>query len=70
MYVTVFYLTKNIFCIFPFFWGAGAIWDVLVNSEAGSSIKNETSFIIAVLLWIAMVVISIFLAVRVRRCAG
>jgi len=35
MYVSVFYITKNIFSIFPFFWGVGAIWDVLINSEAG-----------------------------------
>lgn len=47
MYVTVFYFTYSIFSIFPFFWGVGAVWDVLVNSEAGSQIKNEASFIMA-----------------------
>lgn len=61
MYVTVFYFTQNIFSIFPFFWGVGAIWDVLVNSEAGSQIKNETSFIIAILIFIAMMGVSIFI---------
>lgn len=61
MYVTVFYFTQNIFSIFPFFWGVGAIWDVLVNSEAGNQIKNETSFIIAIFMFIALIGISIFI---------
>lgn len=61
MYVTVFYFTQNIFSIFPFFWGVGAIWDVLVSSEAGNQIKNETSFIIAIFMFIALVGISIFI---------
>ena len=59
MYVTVFYFTHNIFSIFPFFWGIGAIWDVLVNSEAGNQLKNKESFIIAILMFIAMIGISI-----------
>ena len=59
MYVTVFYFTRNIFSIFPFFWGVGAVWDVLVNSEAGSQIKNEASFIIAICMLIVMIGISI-----------
>ena len=63
MYVTVFYFTHNIFSIFPFFWGVGAIWDVLVNSDAGNQIKNETSFIIAILMFIAMIGISIFISI-------
>ena len=61
MYVTVFYFTRNIFSIFPFFWGVGAVWDVLVNSEAGNQIKNGTSFIIAILMFIAMIGIGIFI---------
>lgn len=61
MYVTVFYFTRNIFSIFPLFWGVGAIWDVLVNSEAGNQIKNRTSFIIAILMFISMIGISIFI---------
>lgn len=66
MYVTAFYVTRNIFSIFPFFWGVGAIWDVLVNSEAGNQIKNETSFIIAVLMFIVMIGISIFIHFKIR----
>ncbi len=67
MYVTVFYFTKNIFAIFPFFWGVGAVWDVLINSEAGNQIKNFTSFIIAILLLIAMVGISVSFFCRLKR---
>lgn len=61
MYVTVFYITKNIFCIFPFFWGVGAIWDVLINSEAGNQIENLQSFYIAVFMLIVMIGICIYL---------
>ncbi len=61
MYVMVFYITKNIFCIFPFFWGVGAIWDVLINSEAGKQIENLQSFYIAILMLIIMIGICIYL---------
>lgn len=64
MYVMVFYLTQNIFTIFPFFWGVGAVWDVLVNSEAGNQIKNEASFIIAILMFIAMACMSVFVVLK------
>ena len=67
MYVTVFYFTHNIFSIFPFFWGVGAIWDVLVNSEAGNQIKNETSFILAILMFIVMIGISIFIHSKFKK---
>lgn len=56
MYVAVFYITHNIFIIFPFFWGVGAVWDVLINSEAGRGIENMESFVIAVVLLICMVI--------------
>lgn len=67
MYVTVFYFTQNIFSIFPFFWGVGAIWDVLINSEAGNQIKSETSFIIAMLMFLGMIGISIFIRCKIRH---
>lgn len=67
MYVTVFYFTHNIFSIFPFFWGVGAIWDVLVNSEVGNQIENETSFIIAMLMFIAMIGISMFIHCKIKN---
>lgn len=53
IYCTVFYFTKNMLVIFPFFWGVGALWDVLVSSEAGDEIKNPVSFAIALIILIA-----------------
>ena len=50
MYCSVFYITKNMLTIFPFFWGVGALWDVLVSSEAGEEIKNPGSFVIALIV--------------------
>lgn len=67
MYVTVFYFTQNIFSIFPFFWGVGAVWDVLVNSEAGEQIKNKTSFFIAIAVLAAMTGICIFIGRKVKH---
>lgn len=66
LYTGVFYLTKNILVIFPFFWGAGAVWDVLVNSQAGKSIMNIDSFLIAIFLLSGMAFSSL-LFYRIRR---
>ena len=64
MYVAVFYITHNIFVIFPFFWGVGALWDVLVNSVAGEGIKNFFSFMIAIIVLCCMIVWSLLLKRR------
>ena len=50
MYCSVYYITQNLLIIFPFFWGVGALWDVIVSSEAGEEIKNPESFIIALVI--------------------
>ena len=50
MYCSVFYITQNMLIIFPFFWCVGALWDVLVSSEAGEEIKNLGSFAIALII--------------------
>ncbi len=60
MYVAVYYITQNLFIIFPFFWGVGAIWDVLANSTAGESIANTTSFIVAICVAVGMLCIWIY----------
>lgn len=64
MYCTVFYFTGNIFVIFPFFWGVGAVWDVLADSPAGQALRNSTTFFVALALLLAML-----LFVRFRRKA-
>ena len=69
LYTGVFYLTKNILVIFPFFWGVGAVWDVLINSPAGAGIMNINSFLIAICLLAGMAVSSVmFYRVYRRRC--
>ena len=50
MYCSVYYIIQNLLIIFPFFWGVGALWDVIVSSEAGEEIKNLESFIIALII--------------------
>lgn len=69
LYTGVFYLTKNLLVIFPFFWGVGAVWDVLVNSQAGAGIMNQNSFLVAICLLTGMVFSSLlFYRVYNRRC--
>lgn len=55
MYCSVFYITKNMLIIFPFFWGVGALWDVIISSDAGEGIKNIESFIFAGVIWILII---------------
>lgn len=58
LYCSTFYITQNIFVIFPFYWAVGAVWDVLVNSTAGKEIKNIDSFLIAIFLILCMIIFS------------
>ncbi|MBU5439587.1 hypothetical protein KQI42_16350 [Tissierella sp. MSJ-40] len=60
MYISVFYITRNLFIIFPFFWGVGAIWDVLVNSTAGEALLGTTSLIVGIAIILIMVAISLY----------
>ncbi len=55
MYCSVYYIIQNLLIIFPFFWGVGALWDVIVSSEAGEEIKNLESFIIALIILVLSV---------------
>ena len=66
MYCAVYYITQNLLIIFPFFWGVGALWDVIVSSEAGDEIKNLESFIIALVI-LALSAIWIFVVRRKRN---
>ena len=66
MYCSVYYITQNLLIIFPFFWGVGALWDVIVSSEAGEEIKNLESFIIALVI-LVLSAIWIFIVRRKRN---
>jgi len=63
MYSAVYYITQNLLIVFPFFWAAGALWDVIVSSEAGNEIKNLESFAIA----LAILVLSAIWIFVIRR---
>ena len=65
MYCSVFYITRNMLIIFPFFWGVGALWDVIISSEAGEGIKNAGSFIFAVIIWFLIIIW--FVCRKIRR---
>lgn len=56
MYAVVVSITRNLFIIFPFFWGVGALWDVLVSSTSGSGIKNIESFIVGLVIIVFTVI--------------
>ncbi len=65
MYSAVYYITQNLLIVFPFFWAVGALWDVIVSSEAGNEIKNIESFAIALAI-LALSAIWIFVVRRKR----
>lgn len=65
MYSAVYYITQNLLIVFPFFWAVGALWDVIVSSEAGNEIKNLESFAIALAI-LALSAIWIFVIRRKR----
>lgn len=61
MYTSVFRTTQNALIIYPFFWGVGACWDVLVNFGAIEALQGA---------WIKGVVILIlmmFFAIYIKR---
>ena len=65
MYSAVYYITQNLLIVFPFFWAVGALWDVIVSSEAGNEIKNLESFAIALAI-LVLSAIWIFV-IRIKR---
>ena len=69
MYCSVFYITRNMLIIFPFFWGVGALWDVIISSDAGDGIKNLESLIFAGIVWILMIIWFVIGRIRSNRNA-
>lgn len=69
MYCSVFYITRNMLIIFPFFWGVGALWDVIISSEAGDQIKNVESFVFAAIIWVLIVIWFLYRKIRRNRNA-
>lgn len=69
MYTAVFYITRNMLVIFPFFWGVGALWDVIISSEAGDGIKNVESLVFALIIWLLIVIWFLYRRRRSKRNA-
>lgn len=67
MYSAVYYITQNLLIVFPFFWAVGALWDVIVSSEAGEEIKNFESFAIALVI---LALSAIWIFVFKKRLSG
>ena len=67
MYCSVYYITQNLLIVFPFFWGVGALWDVIVSSEAGEGIKNIQSFIFALIVLTLSILWIVFRKIRRSR---
>ena len=69
MYCAVFYITRNMLVIFPFFWGVGALWDVIISSEAGDGIKNVESFVFALIIWLLILIWFLYRKMRSKKNA-
>ncbi len=67
MYCAVYYITQNLLIVFPFFWAVGALWDVIVSSDAGEEIKNFESFAIALAI---LALSAIWIFVFKKRLSG
>lgn len=67
MYTSIIYITKNIFIIFPMFWGVGATWDVLINSSAGNNLTNTFSLIVALGILTFMVLYGIWIKDKLNK---
>jgi len=65
MYAVVFRLGNSALLIFPFFWGVGGCYDVLVQSEVVSEIRHAG--VRAVVLACGMAIATVAILVRRRR---
>ncbi|PKP60865.1 hypothetical protein CVT91_04380 [Candidatus Atribacteria bacterium HGW-Atribacteria-1] len=64
-FMSVFRTTKNILIVYPFFWGVGACWDVLVSF--GAMERLEDAWIKGVVVLILMIIFIIYLKWRMRK---
>ena len=64
-FMSVFRTTKNPLVVYPFFWGVGACWDVLVTF--GAIDRLEDAWIKGVVVLILMVIFIIYLKGRIKK---
>ena len=67
MYASVFRITKNILIIYPFFWGVGACWDVLVSFGAMKEFIEVGIWIHGLITLILMIIFVGYLKWRMRK---
>lgn len=61
LYATTFTLAGGVLSIFPFFWGIGATWDVLVQSKVVSTIKYPGPRSLALLVGMLIIVTILYM---------
>lgn len=60
MYAGIYRITNNLLIVFPFFWGIGAIWDVLVNFGT-DELQGLTMLIRALFTLLSMIIIALII---------
>lgn len=64
-FMSVFRVTKNILIVYPFFWGVGACWDVLVTFGAIERLEN--AWIKGIIILILMTIFAFYLRQRLEK---
>lgn len=67
LFVSVFRITNNILIIYPFFWGVGACWDVLVQSEVVASQGLQNALIRGIIILIMMTIFAGYLKWKLKK---
>ena len=66
MYAGIYRITNNLLIVFPFFWGIGAIWDVLVNFGT-DELQGLTILIRALLILLLMIIIVLIIKNNIKQ---
>jgi magnesium-transporting ATPase (P-type) len=72
IYAATFRLTLNLLAVYPFFWGVGGCWDVLVMSDAvaGSGILNSAARGLLLLALMAAALACVYWKSKGTKAAG
>ena len=68
MYAGIYRITNNLLIIFPFFWGIGAIWDVLVNFGT-NELQGPIILIRALFMLLTMILIILIIRRKIKNNA-
>jgi len=67
MYASVFRITKNALIIYPFFWGIGATWDVLVIFRATEQLQGIWTLFKGMAIFILMIIFIRYLKWKLKK---